>query len=104
MSKSEFLRLMKFPSEWEEWGMYPEELFKLQFSAYSPGKEEGSEHDRNGAFHWWLANCPNSEALLKLAKLSWLDPDQVMADDARKHIARAQGADSLVEAACRNAT
>ncbi len=96
--------MMGFPSEWEEWEMYPEELFKLQLDGYSPGNESGSEHDRNGAFHWWLAKSPNSEALLKLAKLSWLDPDQIMAEDARKHIERASSADQPVKAACRNAT
>ena len=51
MTKIEFLKLMRFPTEWDTLGMYPDELFAFQLAHYEPGHEEGAEHDRNGAFH-----------------------------------------------------
>jgi hypothetical protein len=89
MTKTEFLSLMKFPSEWDQWGLYPDELFQGQLNLYKPGDERGSEHDRNGAFHWWLKEKPELGVLLKLLALTHLDSDQTMAADARKHIERA---------------
>jgi len=89
MNKSEYLSLMKFPPEWQSWGLYPDELFLGQVSLYRPGDEAGSEHDRNGAFHWWLKQNPSLEVLQKLLLLTGMDSDQIMAADARRHIEQA---------------
>lgn len=76
--------------------MYPDELFEIQVSNYKPGHEEGSEHDRNGAFHWWLRRNPSKEQLIKLAKLTHLDPDQLMANDVKNYIKNATNYDNEV--------
>lgn len=89
MTKEEFLGLMRFPAEWKAWGMYPEELFHGQLAQYEPGDERGSEHDRNGAFHWWLKRNPDLDVLWKLQALAKLDPDRLMAQDAQRYILRA---------------
>ncbi|BDU20397.1 hypothetical protein DYGSA30_18540 [Dyella sp. GSA-30] len=89
MTKAEFLTLMRFPMEWLSWNLYPDELFEGQFGLYEPGHERGSEHDRNGAFHWWLNRDPDTDTLWKLLSLTKLDPDQLMAQDARRYILRA---------------
>jgi hypothetical protein len=89
MTKSEFLTMMKFPIEWEKWGLYPDELFMEQSRRYEAGDEEASEHDRNGAFHWWLRQKPNVSILQKLISLTYLDPDGLMSEDARKYIQKA---------------
>ena len=89
MNKEEFLRLMSFPMEWESWGLYPNELFEAQLGMYRPGDERGSEHDRNGAFHWWLKRSPSKVVLEKLLLLADKDSDPVMAADIRQHITRA---------------
>jgi len=89
MTKTEFLKLMRFPEEWESWGLYPDELFQGQVSLYRSGDEFGSEHDRNGAFHWWLKRGPAKDVLAKLLLLADKDVDPVMAADVRQHILRA---------------
>ncbi|MBB6343018.1 hypothetical protein HNP49_003206 [Pseudomonas fluvialis] len=104
MTKSELLHILNFPTEWETFGMYPDELFKIQLSGYKPGNEAGSEHERCGAFHWWLRRTPNAEQLIKLAKLSWLDPDPIMGADVRQHIASAVNFNTEVENACKTET
>ena len=86
MTYDKFLKLMKFPKEWMEWEMIPDELASIQIEGYEPGHEDASEHDRNGAFHWWLKRYPSNEQLEKLTKLARLDPDQAMASDVREHI------------------
>lgn len=86
MNKADFLKLMQYPREWLEWEMYPDELFKLQISKYQPGHEQGSEHDRNGAFHWWMKREPSVEQLRKLLRLTHLDPDKPMAEDVRARL------------------
>ena len=88
LNKLEFLRLMKYPPEWLEWDMYPDELFEHQILGYEEGNENGSEHDRNGAFHWWLRRDLMTDQLRKLVLLTFRDPDQLMAADAREYIAR----------------
>ena len=93
MDKIEFLTRMKFPIEWITWGMYPDELAKLQVPKYEPNHENGSEHDRNGAFHWWLKRNPTKEQLIKLVRLSFLDEDQVMGGDVRQYILLAKNCD-----------
>ncbi|MBT2116106.1 hypothetical protein KK141_01060 [Dyella sp. LX-66] len=80
---------MKFPPEWEEWGLYPDELFLEQWALYRSGDEAGSEHDRNGAFHWWLRQKPGLEILEKLLVLTELDRDPVMALDVRRYVEKA---------------
>lgn len=96
ISKRDFLRLLRFPIQWLDWEMYPDELFEVQVSRYEPGHESGSEHDRNGAFHWWLRRDPTREQLRKLVHLSFLDPDQHMAQDVRRYIAQAKNCDAEI--------
>ena len=86
MKKNEFLASMGFPKEWMEYGMYPDELFNSQLHLYQPGDEEGSEHYRNGAFHWWLKRKLTTEQLSNLVKLTFLDPDTLMGNDVRNYI------------------
>jgi hypothetical protein len=97
LSKVEFLRLLNFPKEWLEWSMYPDELFDAQAARHVPGDERGSEHDRNGAFHWWLKREPTKDVLRKLVALSYLDPDSEMGADVRRYIARAKHCDKEIE-------
>jgi hypothetical protein len=92
VNKTDFLRLMRFPPEWESWGLYPDELFIGQLSLYRPGDEAGSEHDRNGAFHWWLKRSPSKDVLVKLLLLADKDRDPLMAADVRQRIIRAMAA------------
>lgn len=86
VTKSEFLKLMRFPAEWELWEMYPDELFEIQISKYQLGHEDGSEHDRNGAFHWWIKQSPSRDQLRRLFRLAHLDPDRHMANDVRERL------------------
>jgi hypothetical protein len=87
MNKSEFLNLLDYPIEWLEWEMYPDELFEEQLWKYRKGDESGSEHDRNGAFHWWLKRDPTADQLRKLVLLTFTDPDPFVGADVRKYIA-----------------
>jgi len=87
MDKAEFARLMAYPAEWLEWDMYPDELFEQQLNLYHPGDERAAEHDRNGAFHWWLKRNLTADQLEKLVALSFKDPDPLMAEDVRHYIA-----------------
>ena len=86
MTKAEFLVLMQFPEAWASLNMYPDELAHEQIERYRLGHEEGSEHDRNGAFHWWLRRSPNQEQIANLKKLSYLDPDRKLGADMRQHL------------------
>ncbi len=52
MNKHEFLNKMNSPMGWEIYNLYPYEFYFWQFKHYQEGDEQGSEHDRNGAFHW----------------------------------------------------
>lgn len=103
MTKSEFLNMMHFPSEWNLLGMYPDELFQWQLSRYEPGHEAGAEHDRNGAFHWWLRRSPSKLELEKLIRLAALDPDPLLGQDLRQYIRRAVAFDDEVAAIDREA-
>ena len=96
ISIDDFLRLMEFPEEWVAWKMIPEDLMEVQLKNYRPGDEQGAEHDRNGAFHWWLKRDPSKEHLMALVKLSFLDPDQIMSSDVRKYIVKARLCDQDV--------
>jgi hypothetical protein len=96
MTKDEFLKLMRFPAEWATLGMYPDELFQWQRSGYQPGHEDGAEHDRNGAFHWWLRRSPTKPELEKLVRLAALDPDRALGEDLRKYFRKAAAFDDDV--------
>lgn len=97
MNKDDFLKKMNFPIEWKIYGMYPDELYFLQIKNYQEGDEQGSEHDRNGAFHWWLKRHPDKSELALLIKLTYLDPDQFMANDVRNYIRKAKNYDCSLE-------
>lgn len=98
MTKSEYLTLMHFPAEWLTLGMYPDELFRWQMSGYEPGHEDGAEHDRNGAFHWWLRRQPSKTELENLVRLAALDPDPLLGEDLRQHLRKASAFDEQVAA------
>lgn len=91
MNHDAWLELMRFPPEWVAWHMIPEALAAIQLAGYEPGHEDASEHDRHGAFQWWLKQQPAPEILVQLARLSWLDPDPLMARHVRDCIARQSG-------------
>jgi len=91
-----YLGVMQFHSKLLEYGMLPEELVNQLCASYELGMEAASEHDRNGIFHWWLRSAPSKDVLLKLVELSFLDPDQLMAEDVRAHIARSASCDEEV--------
>lgn len=98
MTKAEFLALLRFPREWETFSMYPDELFEWQRQGYVPGHEDGAEHDRNGAFHWWLRQHPTKQHLMNLVRLAALDPDPLLGNDVRQYIYRSAGFDAEVHA------
>lgn len=97
MTHNEWLELMQFPAQWVQWGLIPDELAVLQLSGYQPGHESASEHDRHGAFQWWLKQSPPKETLIQLARLSWLDPDQLMGASVRDCILKQNGTDEEVK-------
>ena len=99
MTRIEYLRLMQFSPDWEAWGMISDEWLKGVMATYEPGMENASEHERNGQFHWWLKRDPSTKELITLSKLSWLDPDPLMAEDWRMHIRQARNCCSEVEVA-----
>ena len=101
MNRSEYLRLMQFPAEWEQLGLVPDEWLEGALGSYKKGHEDGSEHDRHGAFQWWLRRSPSKGILLKLAALSWLDPDQPMAGYVRECISQSSACDAEVANALR---
>lgn len=96
MKISRYVEMMEFPTEWISMDMLPRRFVRQQIDSYSAGDEESAEHDRNGAFHWWLKQNPEKEVLLKLFKLSLVDPDQIMAADVRRYIAKSKHADSEI--------
>jgi len=103
MSVEEFLKLMKFPTEWISLGMLPDqEHMKKLVSMYEPGHEDASEHDRNGCFHYWLKRAPSEERLVKLGKLASVEPDALMAKDICEHIRSAENYTSNVEETIKN--
>lgn len=97
MTKNEFIQLMQYPREWFEWDMLPDELINGQIAEYAPASEQTAERYRNAAFHFWLRKKPDKEILLKLIKLSYLDPEPLMSYVLRKeHIANAENVDEDV--------
>ena len=102
MTRNEFIKLMQYPREWLEGDMLPDELIDLQMVQYQPGGEQAAERYRNAAFHFWLRKRPGKEILLKLIKLSYLDPDPLSSYAFRKdYIANADNADEEVAQALR---
>ena len=100
MNKNEFIKLMRYPREWVEWGMLPDELIRGQIAKYERGG--AAERYRNEAFRFWLRSQPSKDILLKLIRLSYLDPDPLMAYSLRKDgIARAENVDEEVSRALR---
>ncbi len=91
MTKLQFLRRMHFPSDWQYWDMYTDELYQRQLESYEPGNEKAPKHFRNGAFHWWLKRDLSDALLTKLIFLTTRDPDRGMARDVRSHILRRPG-------------
>lgn len=85
MTKEDFIALMNYPKEWVEWDMLPDAVLKIQMSEYIPGHENSSEHYRNGAFQYWLKGNANEDQLIKLVKLSKLDPEKIMCRYIRKN-------------------
>jgi hypothetical protein len=73
------MKLMKFPSDWDE--MYPEELFAIQVNAYEPGAENAAEHFRFGAFLWWLRKNLTQQQLNKIRKLAEVEEDYGVRDE-----------------------
>jgi hypothetical protein len=96
MDIESYLALMHFHPKWKEYGLVPADQLQLLMESYEPGMEDASEHDRNGVFHWWLKQSPSKDVLLKLVELSYLDADQLMADDVRRHITKSERFDSEV--------
>ena len=87
MELSGYLNLMKFPPEWVSWNVLPIDFVTAQANMYEIGDEQGSEHDRHGVFQWCLGQHPSPEQLVLLARLTWLDPDPIMAGSVRQRIA-----------------
>lgn len=96
MNKRDLLTTLGFPEEWIALDMYPDELFEWQRSGYRLGHEQGSEHDRNGAFHWWLRRRPTHDQLEKLLRLAAIEPDPHLGNDVRICIAKAEGFDDAL--------
>lgn len=99
MDKVDFIRLMGYPKEWSEWGYLPDAYIADQMKDWlsehksdqpETGVIAGSEHYRYGAFLYWLRLEPRLDQLEKLLELTYLDKDQVMANDVRRRIACAK--------------
>lgn len=96
MDIESYLALMHFHPKWNAYGLVPADYLQMLIASYEPGMERASEHDRNGVFHWWLKQSPAKDVLVKLVELSYLDADQLMADDVRRHITKSKRFDSEV--------
>ena len=102
MTKDEFIQLMQYPREWREWDMLPDALIDAQMADYQSGSEQHAGRYRNAAFHYWLQQEPGKEILLKLIRLSYLDPDPLASFVFRKeHIASIEHLDAEVVQALR---
>jgi hypothetical protein len=102
MTHEEWLQRMRFPRQWTEWGLIPAALAAKQLAGYASEHEASPEHDRHGAFQWWLRQSPSPAVLVQLARLTWLDPDQEMGAYVRECI-RKQSSDPQVSHALANA-
>jgi hypothetical protein len=86
LTKEKLARLLHFPKEWLAWKMYPDEIFLAHRKLFQPGNESDSENERNETFHYWLSRELTEDQLIKLVKLSLLDPDPMMAENTQAHI------------------
>jgi hypothetical protein len=94
----QYLELMEFHERWTQYDLLPPSLLHQLISTYAPGMEAASEHDRNSVFHWWLSRSPEKDMLMKLVELSFLDGDQLMAGDVRRHIRASPACDEEIAA------
>ena len=102
MTRNEFIQLMQYPREWREWDMLPDKLLDAQMAEYQPGNEQNAGRYRNAAFHFWLQQRPGKAILLKLIRLSYLDPDPLASYAFRtEHLAHVENADEDVAQALR---
>lgn len=85
-NKNRLAELLHFPKEWLAWGLYPDEMFLEHRKQFQPGNESDSENERNEVFHYWLSKELSEDQFAKLVKLSFLDPDPIMAENIRDHI------------------
>lgn len=97
MTHAEWLALMNFPAQWSEGGLLPEELQSIQLNGYEPGHEGAPEHDRHGAFQWWLQREVPKETIIRLTRLTWLDPDPLMGGYVRECLAKKYGEDKDIQ-------
>ncbi len=87
MKNQDYLELMQFPDEWQEWGMVPDEEFIADHIFHlKPGMEQSPEHARHEAFHYWLSRDASTRQLEMLAQLALLDPDAEMGASIRAEI------------------
>lgn len=87
MKTEDYLELMRFPKEWQEWQMVPDEEYIADHIFHlKPGMEHTPEHARHEAFHYWLAREASVEQLELLAKLTFVDPDAEMGESIRAEI------------------
>lgn len=97
MNTDDYLELMRFPEEWKEWALVPdEEYISDHIFHLKPGMEHTPEHARHEAFHYWLAREPSTERLEKLARLSALDPDAEMGESIRAEILKLPNCDDAL--------
>ncbi len=85
-TKNKLAEILHFPKEWLEWKMYPDQIFLSHRKQFQPGNESDSENERNATFHYWLSRELTEDQFIKLVKLSFLDPDPLMAEKIRNHI------------------
>jgi hypothetical protein len=93
---------MKFPKLWKSLGMWPDELSTEQVSRYVEGNENGCEHDRNEAFHWWIRRSPDATNLDKLICLAAVDPLRPMALDVIRCLSECEAFNDTHSALCRS--
>lgn len=103
MNTNGYLQLMRFPPEWQQWHMVPDESYiNEHIHALKPGMEHAPEHCRHEAFHFWLARNPSTERLTCLTRLSFLDPDTTMGESVRAEILQFKNCDRHLRALITN--
>lgn len=99
MDRESYLLLMDFPPEWSDWNMLPDHVIEGLIASYEPGHEHASEHDRHGVFQWWIHMGGSEAQLVALARLTWLDPDELMGNYVRECMeALAGGSEAVANA------
>jgi len=87
-TKNKLAEILHFPKEWLEWKMYPDSLFFDHRKQFQPGNESDSENERSETFHHWLSRELTEDQIIKLIKLSQLDPDPMMVENIQSHITK----------------